>query len=152
MLPRKTWVWICNILPKFVIPNLGYNLLMNLHNQQTWSPDHCFEPHLPSHLALYKKMEIPLQTFTRKTNNKLEHIASLEAFQLIPHPPLVPCKFPGSCTLSLKNSAIWHPPALENSNKILLGFFRYYLEWRNVVVWTHIEFCSVKNPFPIIDQ
>ena len=90
----------CNSLPKFLIPNLRYNLLMNLHNQQTWSPDHCFEPHLPSHLALYKKMEIPLQTFTRRTNNNYCHLGSF-SFDTSPTPGF-PVNFQAAAYIPLK--------------------------------------------------
>lgn len=116
MLQTKNWDWICNILPKkFVLHNLNSNLLVNLHNQQTWSPDHCFFQHLPSHLALYKNIVISLQTLSKELtiHKRLApentHTISTEAFQLILHPPLPPGNFQEAEYFSLKTLAFDTP-------------------------------------------
>lgn len=115
MLQSKNWDWICNILPKkIVLHNLNsINLLVNLHNQQTWSPDHCFFQHLPSHLALYKNIVISLQTLSKELtiHKRLapENTHLHRSFSVDTSPTPTPWKFPGSCILFFKTFGIWHP-------------------------------------------
>ena len=110
------WDWICNILPqKIVLHKLNSNLLVNLHNQQTWSPDHCFFAHLPSHLALYKNIVISLQTLSKELTiherlaPEITHSISTHHFQLILHPPLPPGNFQETAYFSLKPLAFDTP-------------------------------------------
>lgn len=131
--------------------NLNSNLLANLHNQQTWSPDHCFFAHLPSHLALFKTIVISVQTLSKELTMHLTscyrkspyyHLHSSFSVDTSPTPT------PWRCTLSFKTFDIWHPlPLVFPIQQVSLDCFNwYFLVWCNVAVQTP-ELCSVLKPF-----